>query len=76
LWEEFVFSNEGQNAFLEGYCQPIRLSAMREAGTASAAVLARTPDTTKTQLPTGAQIDAAYNVVSDNWSSVVGVTIK
>ena len=37
LWQEFLFSDEGQNLWLAGKARPVRLDAMTEAGTADAA---------------------------------------
>ncbi|HET6663161.1 MAG TPA: extracellular solute-binding protein, partial [Acidimicrobiales bacterium] len=34
LWQEFLYSDEGQNLWLAGKARPVRLDAMTEAGTA------------------------------------------
>jgi putative spermidine/putrescine transport system substrate-binding protein len=33
LWQEFLFSDEGQNIWLRGFARPVRLDAMVKAGT-------------------------------------------
>ena len=33
LWQEFLYSDEGQNIWLQGFARPVRLDAMVEAGT-------------------------------------------
>ena len=40
LWEEFLYSDEGQNLWLKGLSRPVRLPAMQKAGTADEAALA------------------------------------
>ena len=43
LWMEFIFSDEGQNLFLEGQTRPVRLPEMIESGTADEAAVAALP---------------------------------
>jgi putative spermidine/putrescine transport system substrate-binding protein len=52
LWMEYLYSDAGQNAWLKGYCNPIRYDAMVKAGTVDKAAQAKLPDTSGTQLPT------------------------
>ena len=33
LWQEFLYSDEGQNIWLQGFARPVRIDAMIEAGT-------------------------------------------
>ncbi len=51
LWEEYLYSDEGQNAWLSGYCYPARFEAMKAAGTLNADSLAKLPDATGARLP-------------------------
>lgn len=44
LWQEFLFSDEGQNLWLQGFARPVRAQAMQEAGTIDAEALARLPE--------------------------------
>ena len=39
-WEEYVFSDAGQNTWLKGFAMPVRLTAMTTAGTIDKAALA------------------------------------
>ena len=43
LWEEFLYSDEGQNIWLKGLSRPVRLEAMQSAGTADAGRSRRCP---------------------------------
>jgi putative spermidine/putrescine transport system substrate-binding protein len=76
LWMEFLYSDQGQNLWLKGYCNPIRYDAMVKAGTVDAAAQAKLPDTSGTQLPTLDQITKATDVITKGWASTVGATVK
>lgn len=73
LWQEFLYSDEGQNLFLKGGARPIRLPAMVDSGTVNATYLAALPPT-----PAGAkavfanlrQILAAKDVVAKVWGTL------
>jgi putative spermidine/putrescine transport system substrate-binding protein len=69
LWEEFLFSDEGQNLWLQGGSRPVRLPAMQKAGTADKAALKALPavDGTPTY-PTEAQNTAAQQKLAEQWS--------
>ena len=73
LWEEYLYSAEGQNLFLEGSTRPIEQVAMTAAGTinkAAAAALPAVPGSGTLQLPTVAQQTTAGSVVAQQWPSV------
>ena len=73
LWEEFLYSAEGQNLFLEGSVRPIEMSAMETAGTinkTAQAALPAVPGGGTLQLPTSVQQTTAGNVVAQQWPSV------
>jgi putative spermidine/putrescine transport system substrate-binding protein len=75
LWEEFLYSTDGQNLFLEGSTRPIEMSAMISAGTinkTAEAALPAVPGSGQLQLPTAAQVTAAGAVVAQQWPSVTG----
>jgi putative spermidine/putrescine transport system substrate-binding protein len=76
LWMDFLYSDQGQNLWLKGYCNPIRYDAMVTAGTVDPAAQAKLPDTAGTQLPTLDQITKATDVITKNWATVVGATVK
>jgi putative spermidine/putrescine transport system substrate-binding protein len=75
LWEEYLYSTEGQNLFLGGSTRPIEQSAMTTAGTIDqslAAKLPSVPGSSTLTLPTIAQQTTAGGVVSQQWPSVTG----
>jgi len=76
LWMDFLYSDQGQNLWLKGYCNPIRYDAMVKAGTVDSAAQAKLPDTAGTQLPTLDQITKASDLITKNWASQVGATVK
>ena len=43
LWEEFLYSDEGQNLWLKGFGRPVRAEAMEKAGTIDKAAFAKLP---------------------------------
>jgi putative spermidine/putrescine transport system substrate-binding protein len=76
LWMEYLYSDEGQLAWMNGYCNPIRYDAMVKANAIPAAVAAKMPDSTGAVLPTLDQITAATKVITTGWPTSVGVTVK
>ena len=70
LWQEFLYSDEGQNLWLAGKARPVRLDAMTTAGTADKNLLATLPTVQgEPQFPTQAETDAAQQVVAQTWAS-------
>ena len=70
LWQEFLYSDQGQNLWLGGKARPVRLDAMTEAGTADKTLVASLPPVQgEPQFPTQAQTDAAQQVVAQTWAS-------
>ena len=51
LWMEFLYSDEGQNIWLKGYCNPIRFEDMSKRNAIPAEMLAKLPDTAGCGLP-------------------------
>jgi putative spermidine/putrescine transport system substrate-binding protein len=79
LWEEFLYSDEGQTIWLKGYCNPIRFNAMSKAGKIPADLLAKLPpaaDFAKAVFPTLDQQAAGKEVIAKQWDKVVGATVK
>ncbi|MBB5889081.1 ABC transporter substrate-binding protein [Kutzneria kofuensis] len=73
LWEEYLYSVDGQNGFLQGWARPVELAAMQAAGTVNKAELAALPRVSgNSPFPTEAQLDAAKKVIADNWAKTVG----
>jgi putative spermidine/putrescine transport system substrate-binding protein len=73
LWEEFLYSDEGQNMWLRGYCHPIRYPDLVAKNKVPAEQLAKLPDVAGTVFPSLAQLDAARTLITTQWDSVVGV---
>jgi putative spermidine/putrescine transport system substrate-binding protein len=76
LWEEYLYSTEGQNLFLQGSTRPIELSSLVSAGTVNQAAYTALPTvpggSSTLQLPTSAQQTAASSIVAQQWPSVSG----
>jgi putative spermidine/putrescine transport system substrate-binding protein len=75
LWMEYLYSDEGQNIWLSGYCNPIRYDAMSKAGTLDPASKAKMPDSTGAFLPTLDQITKATTDIAAGWPTTVGVVV-
>jgi putative spermidine/putrescine transport system substrate-binding protein len=76
LWMEFLYSDEGQNIWLKGYCHPIRETDMRARGVIPADLLAKLPDVSGAVFPSVAQLDAAKATITTEWDTVVGANIQ
>ncbi|MEA2517977.1 MAG: putative spermidine/putrescine transport system substrate-binding protein [Chloroflexota bacterium] len=76
LWMEWLYSDEGQNLWLKGYCNPIRFDDMVKRGVVNKDAQAKLPDSAGTQLPTLEQITKATDVISKGWPTTVNVTVK
>lgn len=72
LWQEFLFSDEGQNLWLAGGAFPVRLQAMIAAGTVDADALAAVgePPADLVQF-TAEQTEAASALLSQKWASAI-----
>jgi len=72
LWEEYLYSDEGQNLWLKGGARPVRQAAMTSAGTIDATAAAALPAVPGTpQVPSGDQTSKASAYVVANWSQAV-----
>jgi len=74
LWEEYLYSDEGQNLWLEGFARPIELSTLVTDGTVNKTADAALPPAPSGGLtfPTQAQQAAAETVVTQKWPTQVG----
>ncbi|GAA1853409.1 ABC transporter substrate-binding protein [Asanoa iriomotensis] len=73
LWQEFLYSDEGQNLWLKGGARPVRADAMKTAGTLDTAAFSALPQVTGTPVfLTEAQTKAANDYLAANWAKVVG----
>jgi putative spermidine/putrescine transport system substrate-binding protein len=73
LWEEYLYSTEGQNLFLQGQARPIELAAMTKNGTVNKTYLAGLPAAPAgaLTLPSLSQLTNAAAVVLKNWATEV-----
>jgi putative spermidine/putrescine transport system substrate-binding protein len=73
LWQEFLFSDEGQNLFAMGGVRPVRADQMIGAGTLDKAAFEKLPtiDGPVTIL-TKEQNDAATKYLAENWAKAIG----
>ena len=73
LWQEFLYSDEGQNIYLQGLSRPVRLEAMTKSGKADSAAAAKLPKTEGKQVfQTQEQADKAKQVLTATWAQAVG----
>ncbi|MGZ4780731.1 MAG: ABC transporter substrate-binding protein [Oryzihumus sp.] len=73
LWQEFLYSDEGQNLWLKGGARPVREDAMTKAGTIDAAAHSALPPTQGTPVfLTPEQETKAKNYLAANWANAVG----
>jgi putative spermidine/putrescine transport system substrate-binding protein len=73
LWQEFLYSDEGQNLWLKGGARPVRAEAMAEAGTIDQELYdALPPVEGDPVVPTVEQTEKAAEYLNENWAKVVG----
>ncbi|MFI7585571.1 ABC transporter substrate-binding protein [Spongisporangium articulatum] len=73
LWEEFLFSDEGQNLWLAGGAHPVRQEAMTTAGTIDKDAVAKLPKVEGTPVfQTQAQVTKASEYLAANWAKAIG----
>jgi putative spermidine/putrescine transport system substrate-binding protein len=73
LWQEFLYSDEGQNLFLAGGARPVRADVMIKAGTLDKAAYNALPPFQGT--PVIVSVDqnaAATKYLADNWANAIG----
>ena len=73
LWEEFLYSDEGQNLWLAGGARPVRADAMVDAGTIDQEKYDALPEVSGTPIiPTNEQTEKMAAYLADNWAKAVG----
>jgi putative spermidine/putrescine transport system substrate-binding protein len=73
LWEEYLYSTEGQNLWLKGFARPVLMAAMETAGTIDKTAAAKLPSVSGTPtFPTDAQQAKAKTALASGWSKAVG----
>lgn len=74
LWQEYLFSDEGQLGFLADYAHPIRFGRMLDQGVVPKETLARLPSPEaykQVRFASQAQLDKAKAVVAEMWPKEV-----
>ena len=72
LWQEFLYSDEGQNLWLAGGARPVRGDAMAEAGTIDADLWGALPEVAgEPVIPTDDQTVTAGEYLAANWSKAI-----
>ncbi len=73
LWEEFLYSDAGQNLWLKGGARPVRLDAMKTAGTLDTAAFTALPAAAGTPVfLTEDQTKKAKDYLAANWAKAIG----
>jgi putative spermidine/putrescine transport system substrate-binding protein len=73
LWQEFLYSDEGQNLWLDGGARPVRADAMAEAGTINEDAYAALPEVSGDPvIPTNEQTESMAAYLADNWAKAIG----
>ncbi len=77
LWQEFLYSDEGQILWLKGYATPARFDDLKARGVIPEDIIATLPNSdVPVAIPTLDQITNASQLITTNWNEVVGVTIS
>ena len=79
LWMEYLYSDEGQLAWLKGYCHPIRYNDMVERDVIPADVADKLPSAelyAQAVFPTLEQLGAARELITSQWDAVVKADVK
>ncbi|WP_327347032.1 ABC transporter substrate-binding protein [Streptomyces europaeiscabiei] len=72
LWQEYLYSAEGQNLWLAGYARPALMTAMEKAGTLDKTAAAKLPEVSGTpEFPTEDQQTKAKDVLGQGWAKAV-----
>lgn len=75
LWMDFLYSDEGQNIWLKGYCHPIRYENLVADGKVPQEQLDKLPDVEGAVFPSLDQLNAAKELITTQWDTVVGVDV-
>ena len=79
LWMEYLYSDEGQLKWLEGYCHPIRFKALVDAGKIPQELLDKLPPAAAYEsavFPTLEEQEAMKGVVTGGWDTTVGANVQ
>ncbi|WP_189413493.1 ABC transporter substrate-binding protein [Neogemmobacter tilapiae] len=79
LWMEYLYSDEGQNLWLKGYCHPVRFNAMVAAGKVPQELIDALPPAAAYEaayFPTLEEVEANKAAVTGGWDAVVGANVQ
>ena len=79
LWMEYLYSDEGQLAWLKGYCHPIRFNDLAKNGKIPQEMLDKLPPAAAYEaavFPTLDEQAAAKEVITKQWDTVVGANVQ
>jgi putative spermidine/putrescine transport system substrate-binding protein len=79
LWEEYLYTDEGQLTWINGYCTPARMADMLSRKVVPADAQAALPPAEMIAgavVPSPDQLTAARALIKDQWDKVVGLDIK
>jgi putative spermidine/putrescine transport system substrate-binding protein len=72
LWEEFLYSDEGQNIWLQGFARPVRIDAMMKAGTVDEEAVKALPEVKGTPVfLTQDQLKKDQQYLLEHWEQAV-----
>jgi putative spermidine/putrescine transport system substrate-binding protein len=72
LWEEYLYSDEGQNLWLKGLARPVRMAAMQASGKLDAAAAAKLPQANGTPIRLSPeQATAAKTYLAAHWAAAI-----
>lgn len=72
LWEEYLYSDEGQNLWLKGLARPVRQAAMEKSGTIDKTAAAALPPVKGTpQFMSDSQASKAKDYLVANWDAAI-----
>lgn len=76
LWQEFLYSDEGQNTWLKGYCHPIRYEDLTANNKVPQEQLDKLPDVQGAVFPSLDQLNTATELITKGWDGTVGANIQ
>lgn len=79
LWQEFLYSDEGQLIWLKGYCHPIRYNDLVARGVIPADLAAALPPEelyAQAVFPSLEQLVAARELITTQWDTVVSADVQ
>ena len=72
FWEEFLYSDEGQNLWLGGGARPVRADAMVKAGTIDQETYDALPNVSGTPVTPTVDQTRSRRVLAKDWAKAVG----